>query len=217
MNDLFPPDRANKTPLVWVDCEMTGLDPAVDELVEVAVIVTDSMLHPLAEGIDILIKPSDESLEQMTDFVRGMHTKSGLLDQLENGVSLEEAENQVLEYIQSVVKQPGIAPLSGNSIGQDQRFLRAYMPKVTDYLHYRIIDVSTIKELAKRWYPRVYVCSPDKNGGHRALADIQDSIVELEYYRRALFPEDLSPEHGYYHELASDVIEEAKKNFAEFE
>ncbi len=214
---MIPPDRANKTPLVWVDCEMTGLDPAVDELVEVAVIVTDSMLHPLAEGIDILIKPSDEALEQMTDFVREMHTSSGLLDQLADGVSLEEAEKQVLEYIKSVVPNPGIAPLAGNSIGQDQRFLRAYMPNVTDHLHYRIIDVSTIKELAKRWYPRVYVCAPDKNGGHRALADIQDSIVELEYYRRALFPEELNPESGFYHQLAADVVEEAKKNFAEFE
>lgn len=214
---MIPPDRANKTPLVWVDCEMTGLDPVVDELVEVAVIVTDSMLHPLAEGIDILIKPSDEALEQMTDFVREMHTNSGLLDQLADGVSLEEAEKQVLEYIKSVVPNPGIAPLAGNSIGQDQRFLRAYMPNVTDHLHYRIIDVSTIKELAKRWYPRVYVCAPDKNGGHRALADIQDSIVELEYYRRALFPEELNPESGFYHQLAADVVEEAKKNFAEFE
>ncbi|WRS31249.1 oligoribonuclease [Actinomycetaceae bacterium MB13-C1-2] len=214
---MIPPDRANKTPLVWVDCEMTGLDPAVDELVEVAVIVTDSMLHPLAEGIDILIKPSDEALEQMTDFVREMHTSSGLLDQLANGVSLEEAEKQVLEYIKSIVPNPGIAPLAGNSIGQDQRFLRAYMPNVTDHLHYRIIDVSTIKELAKRWYPRVYVCAPDKNGGHRALADIQDSIVELEYYRRALFPQELNPESGFYHHLAADVVEEAKKNFAEFE
>ncbi len=213
----MPPDRASKTPLVWVDAEMTGLDPTVDELVEVAVIVTDSMLHPLAEGIDILIKPSDEALEQMSDFVREMHTKSGLLDQIKDGVSLEEAERQVLEYIQSVVPQPGIAPLAGNSIGQDQRFLRQYMPNVTDHLHYRIIDVSTIKELAKRWYPRVYVCAPTKNGGHRALADIQDSIVELEYYRRALFPEELNPESGYYHRLAGDVIEQAKQSFAEFE
>lgn len=214
---MIPPDRANKTPLVWVDCEMTGLDPADDELVEVAVIVTDSMLHPLAEGIDVLIKPSDEALGQMTDFVREMHTSSGLLHQLADGVSLEEAEKQVLEYIKSVVPNPGIAPLAGNSIGQDQRFLRAYMPNVTDHLHYRIIDVSTIKELAKRWYPRVYVCAPDKNGGHRALSDIQDSIVELEYYRRALFPEELNPESGFYHQLAADVVEEAKKNFAEFE
>lgn len=214
MNDILPPDRATKTPLIWVDCEMTGLDPSVDELVEVAVIVTDSTLHPLAEGIDILIKPSDAALAQMSEFVREMHTKSGLLQQLPSAVSLEEAQKLVLDYIQAIVPQPGLAPLAGNSVGQDLRFLRTYMPQVAEHLHYRVIDVSTIKELAKRWYPRVYVCAPEKNGGHRALADIQDSIVELEYYRRALFPEELNPESGFYHRIASSVVDEGKKTFA---
>ncbi len=211
------PDRAAKTPMVWIDCEMTGLDPAVDELVEVAVIVTDSTLHPLAEGIDIVIKPSDQALAQMADFVRDMHTSSGLIEQFEHGVSLAEAERIVLEYIQALVPKPAVAQLAGNSVGQDQRFLRAYMPKVVDHLHYRIIDVSTIKELAKRWYPRVYVCAPEKNGSHRALADIRDSIVELEYYRRALFPDELMPEPGSYHGIAADVAEDARVSFSELE
>lgn len=213
MNDLPTPERATKTPMVWIDCEMTGLDPEVDELVEVAVIVTDSTLHPLGPGIDVLIKPSETALEQMSDFVRQMHQSSGLLDELQTAGTLEDAQEQVLDYIKSMVDQPGIAPLAGNSVGQDQRFLRAYMPQVSDYLHYRVIDVSTIKELAKRWYPRVYVCAPAKNGGHRALADIRDSITELEYYRRALFPEELNPESGTYHRIAASVSEQAKREF----
>lgn len=213
MNDMATPDRASKTPLVWIDCEMTGLDPAVDELVEVAVIVTDSTLHPLAEGIDLVIRPSDASLAQMSDFVVDMHRASGLSEVISEGISLEEAEKVVLAYIQELVPQPGVAQLAGNSIAQDQRFLRKYMPAVTDYLHYRLVDVSTIKELAKRWYPRVYVCAPGKNGSHRALADIQDSIVELEYYRRALFPTELDPVSGAYHRLADQVVADARATF----
>lgn len=216
VNDLTPPQKAAKTPLVWIDCEMTGLDPAVDELVEVAVIVTDSLLHPLAPGIDVVIKPSEAALSQMSDFVRDMHTDSGLLERLESGMSLEDAEKQVVDYLKRVVPEEGSALLAGNSVGQDQRFLRAYMPQVTDHLHYRIIDVSTVKELAKRWYPRVYACAPAKNGSHRALADIQDSIVELEYYRRALFPEELVSEHGYYNDLAARVLAQAERSFADF-
>lgn len=188
---------------------MTGLDPDVDELIEIAAIVTDSELNPLAEGIDLVIKPSDAALAQMSDFVRQMHVDSGLLDVLDEGVSLEEAERQVVDYLKRIVPQPGLAPLAGNSVGQDQRFLRAYMPEVIDHLHYRIIDVSTLKELAKRWYPRVYVCSPDKNGGHRALGDIQDSILELQYYRQALFPDALEPAKGFYHSLAGEVVASA--------
>lgn len=199
--------------MVWIDAEMTGLDPEVDELVEVAVIVTDSMLHPLAPGIDVIIKPSQASLDQMSDFVRQMHSDSGLINLLDDGISLEEAQQVVLDYVRSLVPQAGLAPLAGNSVGQDQRFLRAYMPEVAEHLHYRIIDVSTIKELARRWYPRVYVCAPEKNGSHRALADIQDSIMELEYYRRALFPEELNAESGFYHHLASAVTRQKKQAF----
>ncbi len=192
---------------------MTGLDPSVDELVEIAVIVTDSDLNPLAEGIDLVIKPSAAALAQMGEFVTQMHTDSGLIHEFGSGVSLEDATRIVLDYIAGLVPQSGVAPVAGNSIGQDVRFLRAYMPEVVDYLHYRIIDVSTIKELAKRWYPRVYVCAPEKTGGHRALGDIQDSIVELQYYRTALFPEDLIAEKGAYHRIANEVAESAQAAF----
>lgn len=193
---------------------MTGLDPAVDELVEIAVIVTDSELTPLAEGLDVVIKPSAQSLAQMGSFVTQMHTESGLIEELDAGVSLAEAEQIVLDYIQRIVQTPGVAPLAGNSVGQDARFLRAYMPAVMDFLHYRIIDVSTLKELAKRWYPRVYVCAPEKRGGHRALGDIRDSIVELQYYRAALFPAELDPKKGAYQSLASAVVLRADEAFA---
>lgn len=206
--------KSAASPLVWIDCEMTGLDPAVDELIEIAVIVTDSELVPLGQGLDLIIKPSPDSLAQMGAFVTQMHTDSGLIKELDGGVSLEEAEQAVLEYIRSIVPVAGSAPLAGNSVGQDARFLRAYMPRLMDYLHYRIIDVSTIKELAKRWYPRVYVCAPEKNGGHRALGDIQDSIVELQYYRAALFPAELDPEKGVYRRLADSIVEAASARFA---
>lgn len=193
---------------------MTGLDPDVDELVEIAVIITDSDLNPLAEGIDIVIKPSAASLAQMSPFVTQMHTDSGLINEFDSGVALEAAEEAVLEYVTSIIPEPGVAPIAGNSIGQDVRFLRAYMPKLVDYMHYRIIDVSTIKELAKRWYTRVYVCAPEKNGGHRALGDIQDSIVELQYYRRALFPDQLIEEKGAYHRIAQEVRNAADASFS---
>lgn len=198
---------ASTVPIAWIDCEMTGLDPQVDELVEIAVIVTDADLKPLDPGIEMVIKPSDTALEQMSEFVRNMHVESGLLDRLDGGIPLHEAEGRVLEYLKEFIPEDVKAPLAGNSVGQDQRFLRRYMPKVTDVLSYRIIDVSSIKELAKRWYPRVYVCSPEKMGGHRALGDIQDSIIELQYYREALFPSELDPKKGFYHDLAAQVGE----------
>lgn len=207
-------NKSVKNPIVWIDCEMTGLDPEVDELVEIAVIITDSDLNPLAEGIDIVIKPSPASLAQMSPFVTQMHTDSGLINEFDSGVPLKDAEVAVLEYVSSIISQPGVAPIAGNSIGQDVRFLRAYMPNLVEYMHYRIIDVSTIKELAKRWYPRVYVCAPEKNGGHRALGDIQDSIVELAYYRRALFPDDLIEEKGVYRRMAEEVRAAADSAFA---
>jgi len=172
---------------------MTGLDPAVDELVEVAVVITDFDLAPVDEGFQVVIKPSAEALEQMNDFVRDMHATSGLLDQLESGLDLAEAEAQVLSYIQQFVPDAQSAPLAGNTIGTDRMFLQKYMPLVHEHLHYRNIDVSTIKELSKQWFPKAYYQSPDKNGGHRALADILESIRELAYYRSAVFVDAPGP------------------------
>ena len=172
--------------LVWIDCEMTGLDLAVDELVEVAVVVTDFELRVLDPGFDVIIKPSDAARAQMNEVVLKMHTSSGLLDALDGGVALEDAEQQVLDYIAGFAPA-GQAPLAGNTIGTDRGFLAKYMPKVDGHLHYRSIDVSSIKELARRWYPRVYYNAPQKHGGHRALADILESVRELDYYRRTVF------------------------------
>ncbi len=179
-----------KDPLVWVDCEMTGLDVRKDALIEVAVVITDGNLNIVDPGIDILISPPQEALEHMDDFVRNMHTSSGLLDELENGVSMEEARRTVLDYVKRFVPTSRKALLAGNSIGTDKVFLEANMPDFIDHLHYRVVDVSSVKELAKRWHRKAFEESPEKNGGHRALADILDSIQELEYYRRVLFPEE---------------------------
>jgi oligoribonuclease len=175
-------------PLVWIDCEMTGLDPQVDVLVEVAVVVTDSELTLLDDGLDILIATEPAKLQGMLDIVREMHTASGLLDALGSATTtLEEAEQQVLDYVHRFVPERRKAPLCGNSIATDRTFIARYMPRLDDHLHYRMIDVSSIKELARRWYPRAYFNAPAKNGGHRALADIVDSITELRYYRSAVF------------------------------
>jgi len=168
---------------------MTGLDPGVEELVEVAVVITDYELSVLDPGFQIVIKPSDAALTNMGDFVRTMHTTSGLLDELPHGHSLPDAQAQVLEYITRFVPDAGVAPLAGNTIGTDRAFLAKEMPRVHEYVHYRNIDVSTIKELAKRWQPKSYFHSPEKHGGHRALADILESIRELAYYRSAVFVE----------------------------
>lgn len=173
--------------IVWIDCEMTGLDLSVDALVEVAVLVTDSELNVLDEGIDVLIKPSEESLAQMRDVVRTMHTTSGLLDELQHGTTMAEATEAVLEYVRRHVPEPRKAPLAGNSVGTDRGFIARDMPELDEHLHYRIIDVSSVKELARRWYPRAYFQAPAKAGGHRALADIRESITELRYYREAVF------------------------------
>ena len=187
---------------------MTGLDPSIDELVEVAVVITDYDLTLLDEGLQVVIAPSSAALEQMSDFVRDMHASSGLLDELEAGVSLEEATSQILAYIQRCVPDAQSAPLAGNTIGTDRMFLQKYMPDVHDYLHYRNIDVSTIKELSKQWYPKAYFNAPEKNGGHRALADILESIRELAYYRSAVFVETPGPETRELKAL-SDAIHEA--------
>lgn len=166
---------------------MTGLDPQVDELVEIAVVVTDFELEVLDPGLQVVIKPSDAALEQMNDFVRRMHATSGLDLELPNGVSLADAELQVLEYVQRFVPLERTAPVGGNTIGTDRMFLARYMPALDGFLHYRSIDVSSIKELSRRWFPRAYFKSPEKAGGHRALADILESIRELRYYRAAVF------------------------------
>lgn len=173
-------------PLVWIDCEMTGLDIVADALVEVACLVTDSELNVLGEGVSVVIKPSAEALAQMNDFVTNMHVESGLLPELEHGISMEDAQRQVLEYVQQYAPH-GKVPLAGNTVGMDKLFLERDMPQLMDHLHYRVVDVSSIKELVRRWYPRVFFNAPDKTGNHRALGDIQDSIRELRYYREVVF------------------------------
>jgi len=183
-----------KDPIVWIDCEMTGLDLGTDALIEVAVVVTDSELRPVDAGIDLVIAPPPGALEQMGDVVRTMHTTSGLLDVLDEGLSMAEAQERVLQYVRRWVPEARKAPLAGNSVGTDRAFLERDMPELVEHLHYRIIDVSSIKELARRWYPRAYFHSPEKNGGHRALADILESIDELRYYRAALWPAGDGPD-----------------------
>jgi oligoribonuclease len=175
-------------PLVWVDCEMTGLDPDQEVLVEIAVVVTDSELNLLHEGLDLLIQTEPAKLAGMADIVREMHTQSGLLEALAGTTTtLADAEQQVLDYVVRFVPEQRKAPLCGNSIATDRAFITRHMPRLDEHLHYRMIDVSSIKELARRWYPRVYFNAPTKTGGHRALADIVDSINELRYYRATLF------------------------------
>ncbi|MCC3278989.1 oligoribonuclease [Arthrobacter sp. zg-Y40] len=191
--------------MVWIDCEMTGLDIESDALIEVAVLVTDSELNILGDGVDVVIKPDDAALSQMGDFVRQMHTTSKLLDELPNGISMAEAEAAVIEYITKWVPEPKKAQLAGNSVGTDKMFLARDMPEVINYLHYRIIDVSTIKELARRWYPRAYFQAPAKNGGHRALGDIRDSINELRYYREAVFVPAPGPDSATAKKIAAGI------------
>ncbi|REC97146.1 oligoribonuclease [Microbacterium sp. AG157] len=196
--------------LVWIDCEMTGLDLGVDELVEIAVVITDFELNVLDPGFQIVIKPDDSALANMGEFVTDMHRSSGLLDEIPNGVSLADAEFQTLEYIQRFAPVEGKAPLAGNTIGTDRMFLAKYMPRVDRWLHYRNVDVSSIKELSRRWYPRAYFQAPAKNGGHRALADIRESIRELAYYRAAVFV----PQPGPTSEEAKAVSAAAVSSFA---
>ncbi|MFJ8017464.1 oligoribonuclease [Streptomyces sp. NPDC096339] len=180
--------------MVWIDCEMTGLSLTDDALIEVAALVTDSELNVLGEGVDIVIRPPDRALETMPDVVREMHTSSGLLEELAGGTTLADAEAQVLAYVREHVKEPRKAPLCGNTVGTDRGFLLRDMPALEGHLHYRIVDVSSIKELARRWYPRAYFNSPPKNGNHRALADIRESIAELRYYREAVFVPQPGPD-----------------------
>ncbi|MEA4943900.1 MAG: oligoribonuclease [Propionicimonas sp.] len=173
--------------LVWIDCEMTGLDLTRDALIEVAALVTDAELNVLGDGVDEIIRPPAEALDQMGDFVRTMHDKSGLLPELEHGISLAEAEERVLAYVREYVPEARRAPLAGNTVGTDRSFLARDMPALESHVHYRSVDVSSIKELARRWFPRAYYNTPSKSGNHRALADIAESIEELRYYREAVF------------------------------
>lgn len=191
--------------IVWIDCEMTGLDSVSDALVEVAAVVTDSELNVLGDGVDVVIAPPAEALAQMGEFVRTMHTTSGLLEALASGTTLADAQAQVLEYVRQWVPEPGKAPLAGNSVGTDKVFLDRDMPELIGHLHYRVIDVSSIKELARRWYPRVYFASPQKHGGHRALADILESIDELRYYRAALLVPQPGPDSKAAKAVAAQV------------
>jgi oligoribonuclease len=190
-------------PLVWIDCEMTGLDLAHDALIEIACLVTDGDLAVLDEGVDLVIKPPAEALDHMPEVVREMHTVSGLLAELPSGVTLAEAQDQVLGYVRSHIPEPKKAPLCGNSIATDRSFIARDMPLLDTYLHYRMVDVSSIKELARRWYPRVYFASPPKRGGHRALADVKESIQELRYYRETVFVPPPGPDSVRARQIAA--------------
>jgi oligoribonuclease len=194
--------------LVWIDCEMTGLDPEKDCLVEVAVVVTNDQLEVLDSGLEVVIKPRPDSLANMNDFVRNMHTASGLINEFDNGLDLADAEQVILEYVKRFVPNAKDAPLAGNTIGTDRMFLNRYMPNLDQHLHYRNIDVSSIKELSRRWYPRVYFQMPKKSGNHRALADIIESITELKYYREAVFV----PLPGPSSEQAQAAAQKASQN-----
>ncbi len=178
--------------LIWIDCEMTGLNPEKDCLVEIAVVITDIQLNVVDPGLDLVIKPREDSLAGMGEYVRNMHTTSGLINEFSKGLEIKDAEARVLEYIKKFVPTANVAPLAGNTIGTDRMFIARYMPELDAHLHYRNIDVSTIKELAKRWFPRAYFQAPKKEGGHRALADILESIEELRHYRRSVFVAEAS-------------------------
>ena len=198
---------AKDSRLIWIDCEMTGLDIfGGDELVEVSVVPTDFDLNVLDEGVDYVIKPSDAAVGHMNDFVRAMHTRSGLINEWEHGLSLEEAERKVTEYVLRFTPD-GVRPLlAGNTIGSDKKFLDHYMPGLMSHLHYRSVDVSTLKELARRWYPAVYAHRPAKNGGDRALADIIESLDELRYYRQAFMAPAPGPNEAESKAIADQIV-----------
>ncbi|NEE02677.1 oligoribonuclease [Phytoactinopolyspora halotolerans] len=184
---------------------MTGLDLKRDALIEIAVLVTDGELNVLGDGVDVVIRPPNEAIEQMQGLVRDMHTESGLLDELHEGVTLDEARDQALGYIKEYVPEPVKAPLAGNTVHMDRLFLARDLPELEGWLHYRNVDVSSIKELVRRWYPRVYFASPDKTGNHRALGDIQDSINELRYYRQTVFVPLPGPDSDTARDAAASV------------
>lgn len=178
--------------LVWIDCEMTGLSLENDALVEIAVLVTDSELNVIGEGVDLVIHATQGQLDRMNDFVRQMHTSSGLINEIAGGIDIADAEQQILAYLQSAGVVAGKSPLAGNSVSVDRNFIARDMKQLAEFLHYRTIDVSTIKELSRRWYPKAYFAAPAKTGNHRALGDIQDSIAELAYYRKNVFTHTIS-------------------------
>ena len=196
--------------LVWIDCEMTGLSLEDDALIEVAALVTDFELNVLGDGIDVVVKPPAAALEQMNEFVTQMHTSSGLLEELDAGLTLREAEEAVLTYVRQFVPEPRKAPLAGNTVGTDRTFLARDMAELEGWLHYRVVDVSSIKELSRQWFPRAYFNAPAKHGNHRALADITESIAELRYYREAVFVPAPGPDSetakalGAKHVVAAD-------------
>jgi oligoribonuclease len=197
--------------LVWIDCEMTGLDIERDALVEIACLVTDGELALLDDGVDLVIKPPAEAVDQMVDVVRDMHTASGLLEELASGVTLAEAQEQVLRYVRGHIAEPRKVPLCGNSIATDRTFIARDMPELDAFLHYRMVDVSSIKELARRWYLRAYFASPPKHGGHRALADIRESIQELRYYREAIFVPSPGPDSATARQIAARYAVQADR------
>ncbi|MGO2937267.1 MAG: oligoribonuclease [Glutamicibacter arilaitensis] len=200
---------SNSEKIVWIDCEMTGLDLVNDALIEVAVLITDSDLQIVDEGIQVVIKPEPAALAQMDDFVRNMHMVSGLLPELENGIAMDEAQRLVIDYIKKHVPEPNKALLGGNSVGTDKNFLARDMPEVIEHLHYRIIDVSTLKELSRRWFPKAHYSAPAKTGNHRALGDIQDSINELRYYRDAIMVPAPGPTSDEAKKIATEISQNA--------
>lgn len=189
-------------PLIWIDCEMTGLSLEVDVLVEIAVLVTDTDLNIVGDGVDVVIRADAAQLAGMNDFVTQMHTTSGLLTEIPQGIDIATAEELILIYLKESGVQPGKSPLAGNSVSVDRSFIARDMPRLNEFLHYRTVDVSSIKELARRWHPRVYFNSPSKSGNHRALGDIRDSISELKYYRETIFVPSPGPETKFLQEVA---------------
>ncbi|WP_007024768.1 oligoribonuclease [Saccharomonospora iraqiensis] len=193
--------------LVWIDCEMTGLDLAKDALIEIAVLVTDAELNVLGDGVDLVIHADDDALANMPDVVRTMHARSGLTEEVRaSTMTVAEAERQALDYIRRYVPDPRTAPLAGNSIATDRGFLARDMPTLDAHLHYRMVDVSSVKELVRRWYPRIYYAKPEKGLAHRALADIRESLRELEYYRRTAFVPHPGPSSEEARAVAGDVL-----------
>ena len=190
--------------LVWVDCEMTGLDAQKDVLVEIAVLITDSDLNIIGDGVDVVIRATEDQIAGMNEFVTKMHTESGLITEIPKGISVSDAEELILKYLESSGVAPGKSPLAGNSVYVDRIFISRDMPKLSEFLHYRTIDVSSIKELTRRWYPNVYFNAPNKTGNHRALGDIKDSIAELAFYRKTVFVEQPGPQSADIKQIASE-------------
>ncbi|XKF78645.1 oligoribonuclease [Glutamicibacter arilaitensis] len=202
---------SNSEKIVWIDCEMTGLDLVHDALIEVAVLITDSDLNIADEGIQVVIQPPAAALAQMGDFVRNMHQVSGLLEELDGGMQMDQAQRLVMDYIRKHVPEPNKALLGGNSVGTDKNFLARDMPEIIEHLHYRIIDVSTLKELSRRWFTKAHYAAPAKTGNHRALGDIQDSIDELRYYRAAIMVPSPGPNSDQARAIASQLSAATEK------